>query len=161
MEMEEKEKDFIKNVNIDKAINKTNAVIPVIGISILTYVFPLIFGVFDFGIIFEVVSLVLLLIARSYMRNQDEIKAKRYIICSIVSISFLLIYDFINMLVSIQGVIDLTVSTYFFLIEEFLIIVYLILLLMISKDLFKADNPEKYEDNTDWFYERYEDNEKK
>ena len=131
-----------------------------IGISLLTYVMPLMWGEFDFGILFEVASLVFLILARNYMSQYDETRAKRYIICSIVSIGWILIYDIILLCVSIQDAIDVAFIGYDYLLGEFFLILYLIILFAINKDLSKADNPEKYKESTDWFYERYESDEK-
>ena len=49
--MTDKEREFIKEVNIDKAKKKTIAPMVFIGISLLTYVMPLMWGEFDFGIL--------------------------------------------------------------------------------------------------------------
>ncbi|HJJ12896.1 MAG: hypothetical protein ACLSW4_00875 [Clostridia bacterium] len=158
--MTDKEREFIKEVNIDKAKKKTIAPMVFIGISLLTYVMPLMWGEFDFGILFEVASLVFLILARNYMSQYDETRAKRYIICSIVSIGWILIYDIILLCVSIQDAIDVAFLGYDYLLGEFFLILYLIILFAINKDLSKADNPEKYKESTDWFYERYESDEK-
>lgn len=158
--MTDKEKEFIREVNIDKAKKKTIAPMVFIGISLLTYVMPLMWGEFDFGILFEVASLVFLILARNYMSQYDETRAKRYIICSIVSIGWILIYDIILLCVSIQDAIDVAFLGYDYLLGEFFLILYLIILFAINKDLSKADNPEKYKESTDWFYERYESDEK-
>ena len=158
--MTDKEKEFIREVNIDKAKKKTIAPMVFIGISLLTYVMPLMWGEFDFGILYEVASLVFLILARNYMSQYDETRAKRYIICSIVSIGWILIYDIILLCVSIQSAIDVAFLGYDYLLGEFFLILYLIILFAINKDLSKADNPEKHKESTDWFYERYESDEK-
>ncbi|MEE0127144.1 MAG: hypothetical protein UE116_02400 [Clostridia bacterium] len=158
--MTDKEREFIREENIDKAKKKTIAPMVFIGISLLTYVMPLMWGEFDFGILFEVASLVFLILARNYMSQYDETRAKRYIICSIVSIGWILIYDIILLCVSIQDAIDVAFLGYDYLLGEFFLILYLIILFAINKDLSKADNPEKYKESTDWFYERYESDEK-
>ena len=158
--MTDKEREFIREDNIDKAKKKTIAPMVFIGISLLTYVMPLMWGEFDFGILFEVASLVFLILARNYMSQYDETRAKRYIICSIVSIGWILIYDIILLCVSIQDAIDVAFLGYDYLLGEFFLILYLIILFAINKDLSKADNPEKYKESTDWFYERYESDEK-
>lgn len=78
--MTDKEKEFVKTVNIDKAFNKTMNCIVLIIISLLSYVYPLIFGDFDFGMIFEILTLLFIFIARSYMSKYDEERSKRYTI---------------------------------------------------------------------------------
>lgn len=157
--MTDDEKEFIKKVNVDKARNITKFPIILIIISILTYVMPLILGEFDFGIVFEIVSLIFLLISKSYMEKYDEIRAKKYLICSMIPIGWLLIYDFIILLSTILYGMDIIIASYDFFSEEVLSILYMILLFVINKDLAKADNPIKYKESTDWFYEKYDANE--
>lgn len=157
--MSDEEKEFIKKVNVDKAKNKTIAPILLMVLSLLTYVVPLIYGEFDFGIVFEIISLVFLLVARNYMLKYDESKAKRYIICSMVAIDWILIYDIILLCSSIQDVIDLAFLGYDYFFGEMFSILYLIILFAINRDLSKADNPIKYKESTDWFYEKYEEKE--
>lgn len=157
--MSDEEKEFIKKVNVDKAKNKTIAPILLMVLSLLTYVVPLIYGEFDFGIVFEIISLVFLLVARNYMSKYDESKAKRYIICSMVAIGWILIYDIILLCSSIQDVIDLAFLGYDYFFGEMFSILYLIILFAINRDLSKADNPIKYKESTDWFYEKYEEKE--
>ncbi len=157
--MEEKEKKFIKEINVDKAKNQTNLPILLIVISIMTYIIPLMCGEFDFGIVFEIISLIFLIIARNYMSKYDEIRAKRYIIYSMVAIGWIFIYDIICMIPYIQDIVDLTIWGYNFFSGEVFTILYLIILFSINKYLSKADNPEMYKESTDWFYEKYEEKE--
>ena len=158
--MTDEEKEFIIKVNIDQANNKTMIPIVLIVISILTYIFPLTLGEFDFGIVFEIISLLFLIIARNYMNKYDEIRSKRYIICAMIPIGWLLIYDLIIFLTSIKNIEDLIVLGYDYFFGEILSIVYMIILFAINRDLAKADNPVKYKESTDWFYEKYEGKEK-
>lgn len=157
--MSDEEKEFIKKVNVDKAKNKTIVPILLMVLSLLTYVIPLIYGDFDFGIVFEIISLVFLLVARNYMSKYDESRAKRYIICSMLAIGWILIYDIILLCSSIQDVIDLAFLGYDYFFGEMFSILYLIILFAINRDLSKADNSIKYKESTDWFYEKYEEKE--
>ena len=68
--MEEKD-DFFKIVNIDKAKIKANTAIGLITLSLLTYIAPLLVGIFDFGMVFEAISLISIIIARKYMLKYD------------------------------------------------------------------------------------------
>lgn len=154
--MDGEEKEFIKKVNIDKANNRTGLAILLIALSILTYIIPLAFGEFDFGIIFEGISLIFLLIAKMYMSQYNEISSKRYIICALVSIGWILIYDAISMISYINDGIDLLFLGYDYFFGEIFTILYIMRLFQINKNLSKADNPIKYKENTDWFYERDE-----
>ncbi len=157
--MTDKEKEFIKKINVDKAKNKASASMLLIIISLLTYVIPLIYGEFDFGIIFEIVSLVFLVMAKSYMTKYDEIKAKRYIICSMIAIGWILIYDIILLCATMEDIVDLAFLGYDYFFGEGVTILYLSTLFAINRDLSKADNPERYKESTDWFYEKYEEKE--
>ncbi len=155
--MEEKEKEFSKKVNIDKAIKKSNTAIALITISVLTYVVPLTEGNFDFGMIFEVISLVFTLISRLYMSKYNAIKSRTFNICSIFSVGWILIYDIMIFLSSTDSLFYIDYYDWF----EIFTIGYMVILFLINKDLSKADNPEKYKESTDWFYEKYEDENKK
>lgn len=157
--MTDKEKEFIKKINVDKAKNKASASMLLIIISLLTYVIPLIYGEFDFGIIFEIVSLVFLVMAKSYMTKYDDIKAKRYIICSMIAIGWILIYDIILLCATMEDIVDLAFLGYDYFFGEGVTILYLSTLFAINRDLSKTDNPERYKESTDWFYEKYEEKE--
>lgn len=165
--MTDEERKFIEKINIDKAKNKTILAIIIIGISLLTYVIPLIiYEEFDFGIVFEIISLIFLLIARYYMSKYDVSRAKRYNVCAIASVGWLLIYD---MIVFFTAIVEAGISAseygYIFLalaisIPEYLyleldLIMYILMLFVINRYLSKADNPIKYKESTDWFYENY------
>jgi hypothetical protein len=155
--MEDKEKEFIKKVNIDKAKSKTSVSILLMIISILTYVVPLMYGEFDFGIVFEIISLVFLLIARNYMSKYDETRSKRYVIFSMAAIGWILIYDIMLLCSYIQDIADLALLGYDFYFGEIFSILYFIILIAINKDLSKANDSTKYKESTDWFYEKYEE----
>lgn len=158
--MNDNEKEFIKNVNIDKARNKTISCIGLTIISLISYIVPLMFGDFDFGIIFEFLTLIFIFIARSYMSKYDEDHSKRFIIFSIIPIGWLLIYDLITILYYVSNVLDFTFLGLDFILQEGFIILDLMILFAINKDLRKADNPEKYKESTDWFYERLDEKDK-
>ncbi len=154
--MTEEEKKFAIKINLDKAKKKTMIPIVLISISLLTYIMPLLFGEFDFGIFFEIISLIFLIISRSYMSKYNVDKSKRYIICSMVAIGWILIYDIIYFISSIQDSFDFIFAGCDFLWSQMLSILYLLFLFVIDRDIAKADNPMKYKESTDWFYEKYE-----
>lgn len=70
-----------------------------------------------------------------------------------VAIGWILIYDIIILIVNIQSLADILVLGYEQLIMEILSILYINLLFLITRDLAKAENPIKYKESTDWFYE--------
>ena len=152
--MTDNEKEFVKKVNLDKAKNKTVACISLTIISLLSYVVPFIFGDYDFGMVFELLTLVFILIAKHYMSIYDSDRSKRFTIFAMIPIGWLLIYDLITILSYISNVWDLTFLSFGFVLQESFTIFVLSILFAINKDLRKADNPEKYKESTDWFYER-------
>ena len=90
------------------------------------------------------------------MSTYDEDNAKRFIVFSMIAIGWILIYDIIFYLASMQDIADLIIFSYDYWISEILSIVYFIGLYDVYWYLSKADNPEKYKESTDWFYETYE-----
>lgn len=95
------------------------------------------------------------------MSEYDEIRAKRYIICSMLAIGWILIYDIIMFFSYVKDMVDVMFICENYLFGESFSIFYLITLFLINLDLSKADNPIKYKENTDWFYEKYEEKDKK
>ena len=152
--MTDDEKELVKNVYIDKAKIKLTSCIVISILGLLSYVIPLIFGNFDFGLLFEITTLVFIFIARYFMTQYDDEHAKKFVIIAMIPIGWLFIYDLITALTFVSNVVDLTVLGYSFFIQELLTVLVLSGLYAAIKDLKKADNPEKYKESTDWFYER-------
>lgn len=158
--MSDEEKEFIKKVNIDKAKIKVIPAIILIIINLSTYIEPLIYGEYDFGIIFEIASFVFLIIARISMGKYDETLSKRYIIISIFAVVWLLIYDLLVSLTTFTGILDFLCNIIIYVGYEWILVLYLSSLFAINHDLNKANNPIKYKESTDWFYERYDEEKK-
>ena len=97
------------------------------------------------------------LIARGFMTKYDEDNSKRFIIFAMIPVGWLFIYDLITVINYISSVLNLTALGIDFLFQELFTIVNLFTLYFINKDLRKADNPEKYRESTDWFYESLEE----
>ena len=152
--MKENEDKRIK-VNIDKALIKSKPAIIIMVFNLLSYIYLFMFGNFDFGFIFELASLLFLLIARKDMEEYNLSKSKRKIIISIFLIIALLIYDVGILIINAVGITDLIILIVKYLFIQVLILCYLLILIGIMKDLNKAENSEKYKENTDWFYENY------
>ena len=152
--MDNKEKEFIKEVNMDKAIKKIIVCITLTLISLLSYVMPLLLGAFDFGFVFEIITLVFTFIAKEYIGKNDEEHARKYTIMAIIPIGWLFIYDLLTVLPYISDIADLTYLGIGFLGGELLLIANIMILLAVIKDIRKADNPEKHQEDLDWFYER-------
>ena len=156
--MESDEKEFVKKINVDKAKNKTKFAIGCFIVSILSYVMPFLAGEYDFGIVFEIVTLVCIFIARSRMSIYDEDGSNKYIIIALLSIGWLLVYDIVTIVLSAYDFIDLLDMSASLILQEIFTLFGFSFLFAIYKDLRKADNPEKFKESTDWFYESLDKN---
>ncbi len=156
--MENDEKEFVKKINVDKAKNKTKYAIGCLIISILSYVMPFLVGEYDFGIVFEIATLVCIFIARNHMSIYDEDGSKKYIVIALLSIGWLLVYDIVTIVLSAYDFIDLLDMSASLILQEIFTLFGFSFLFAIYKDLRKADNPEKYKESTDWFYESLDKN---
>ena len=91
------------------------------------------------------------------MAKYDEDRSKRYTIFAMIPIGWLLIYDLITILSYVSNMLDFTFLGLDFVLQEGFTILDLLILFAINKDLRKADNPEKYKESTDWFYEKLDE----
>lgn len=152
--MSDEEKEFSKKVNIDKAKIKNGTCITLSIISLITYIAPLMLGDFDFGIVFESLTFIFILIARYYMSKYDEEYSRKFTIFAMIPIGWLFIYDFITMLSYMPEMIILDNLGFSFIMQGGGMLLNLIILYVTIQDLKKAGDPEKYKESTDWFYER-------
>ena len=72
---------------------------------------------------------------------------------AMLSIGWLLVYDIVTIVLSAYDFIDLLDLSTGFILQEIFTLLGFSFLFVIYKDLRKADNPEKYKESTDWFYE--------
>lgn len=153
-------KQDLKEVNIDRAKSATNFAFVLIVISLLTYILPSIFEIFDFGLILEGISLVSLIIARMFMSEYDCTKAKIFNVVAIIPIVIVLLYDFISMYIT-EGFVGTMLYADRYVWLELELILYVLVLGSAQFSLLKADEPEKYKESTDWFYENPDEEDKK
>ena len=153
-------KQDLKEVNIDRAKSATNFAFVLIVISLLTYILPSIFEIFDFGLILEGISLVSLIIARMFMSKYDCTKAKIFNVVAIIPIVIVLLYDFISMYIT-EGLVGTMLYADRYVWLELELILYVLVLGLVQFSLLKADEPEKYKESTDWFYENPDEEDKK
>lgn len=155
--MESNEKEFVKKINVDKASNKIKYAVLCFIVSILSYVIPFFVGEYDFGIVFEILTLVFIFVAKHYMTIYDEDHSKLFITLAMIPVGWLLIYDFVSIILSAYDIVDFAYLGSSMLLYEIFTILGFVMLFSINKDLRKADNPEKYKESTDWFYESLDD----
>lgn len=137
---------FKKNIYLNKAKNILFLTIPFFILSFITYIIPNLFNIFDFGLIFELLSFILLLIALHFINKSNIYYSKRFIIFSIFSIGWLLVYDLINLFVNF--------SFHAIIFFDKLLIIIIFLQSKIYKNLCKANNENEFEEPTDWFYDK-------
>ena len=157
--MNDDEKKSIKKINVDKAKFKTNICIFVSIIGLLIYVEPFIMGIYDFGFIFEFISLILIFLGRICIAQYKEISSKICLIGAIIPIIGLAIYDILNLVLSNSRAIYIFIGTYLYIFSKVLFIINILLMITIIKDLSMANKPEKYKKNTDGVYKKYRDSE--
>lgn len=159
-------KIHIRKVYKDKAENLLKKCMVIMFLSILTYILPLVlFKAFDFGLVFEVISLVFIVIAYNKMGQNDFRVLKRYTIIAMIPIGWLIIYDFIDLLANI-GEVFIEVSMYYLTGDQFfyylapylvdvLLIASIILLYKTYSSLKKAEGSEPvYDSYEDTFYDK-------
>lgn len=156
----------IRKVYKDKAENLLKKCIVIMFLSILTYILPLVlFKAFDFGLVFEVISLIFIIIAYNKIGQNDFRVLKRYTIIAMIPIGWLIIYDFIDLLVNIDEVF-IEVSMYYLTGDQFffylgpyladvLLVASIILLYKTYSSLKKAEGSEPvYDSYEDTFYDK-------
>ena len=157
----------IRKTYKDKTENLLKGCMSVMIVSLLTYLLPLIiFKAFDFGMIFEIITLVFIVIAYNKISQNDFKAVKKCIIIAMIPIGWLIIYDFINLLANIKEVLIevfryyFSFDQFFYYIEPYLVDVFLvatiILLYKTYSALKKAEGSESLEaeDYGDTFYDK-------
>jgi hypothetical protein len=92
------------------------------------------------------------------MSIYDEDVSKKYSVIALLSIGWLLVYDIVTIVLSAYDFIDLLDMSASLILQEIFTLFGFSFLFAIYKDLRKADNPEKYKESTDWFYESLDKN---
>ena len=154
-------KTHIRKVYKDKAENLLKKCMVIMFLSILTYILPLVlFKAFDFGLVFEVISLVFIVIAYNKMGQNDFRVLKRYTIIAMIPIGWLIIYDFIDLLANI-GEVFIEVSMYYLTGDQFFYYLapYLVDVLLIASIilLYKTYSSLKKAEGSEAVYDSYED----
>ena len=159
--MTEEEKEKIKRVNMDKA--KNNIKWPIVLMIIITIVdcIPVILKEVNIAVEFAIISDILLILVRIFIAMDNDVEAKVSIIYAIVTVVTTLICDIIfdiNFLCkNFSYLVRIDTEIYIFYMREFITVECIRKIIKVKKNLSKANNPIANKENTDWFYERYED----
>ena len=159
-----KNKAHIQEVYVDKSIFFLKFCIGIFLFSVITYLIALEYNAFDFGFIFEVISLVFVIISIDKLKKQKLQSAKKCIVIAMIPIGWLIIYDFINLLANLDEVMAnvikyfTTWDRYYYSLRPYLVDVTLIVLIVLLYKSYssvnKAGNNTKSDNYTDIFYNK-------
>lgn len=159
-----KNKAHIQEVYVDKSIFFLKFCIGISLFSVITYLIALEYNAFDFGFIFEVISLVFVLLSIDKLKKQKLQSAKKCIIIAMIPIGWLIIYDFINLLANLDEVMAnvieyyTTWDRYFYSLKPYLVDVTLIALIVLLYKSYssvnKADGTTVSDSYADTFYNK-------
>ena len=165
MEEKNNDKKHIEQVYTDKACFLLKICIGLLVFDEITYVYMMsVYNNFDFGFIFESISLMFVLLAIVSFTHKRIKSGKAKTIIAIIPIGLLIIYDAINLLINIKEVLGevaryyLTGDALYYCIKPYLVDVILVLLmgLLIKAYLAicKADGTKKTDDYAESFYDK-------
>lgn len=160
-------KVHIKKVYMDKTGTLLKIGMAIMIISLLTYLIPLfLFENFDFGLIFEIISFIFIVIAYNNIGQNNINFLKRNVIIAMIPIGWLIIYDIIELIVNLGEVLVEVIKYYFswdrffFYIEPYLydviLVATIIILYKAYKSLSKVEGNEEDNNYTDTFYDSLE-----
>lgn len=157
-------KEHIQKIYTEKAQKLLKFCIVILIVNGITYLIGFfLYNSFDFGLVFEIITFIFILIANNRIEHKNMKLGKINTIMAIIPISFLIIYDLIHLAINIEEVLEEVLIYYtssdqfFYNIEPYLFDVTLIavikLLYKTHKALNKADNTQQSENYLDTFYD--------
>ena len=157
-------KEHIQKIYTEKAQKLLKFCIVILIVNGITYLIGFFFFFsFDFGLVFEIITFIFILIANNRIEQKNMKLGKINTIMAIIPISFLIIYDLIHLAINIEEVLEEVLIYYtssdqfFYNIEPYLFDITLIavikLLYKTYKALNKADNTQQSENYLDTFYD--------
>ena len=163
-EQEQEEAEHIKKIYADKAGRLLKWVLGILIFDFVTYLVFILIGDTDFGVFFEIITFIFVIISIWLISKYSLEQAKSKVIIAMIPIGWLLIYDLIDLFSHIEQIVEELTNYYynlefFFLdVELYLVdIPLLIILLLLFKSytsLCKALGDKKYQESTDWFYDK-------
>ena len=163
-DFDKKNKAHIQEVYVDKSIFFLKLCIGIFLFSVITYLIALEYNAFDFGFIFEVISLVFVILSIDKLKKQKLQSAKKCIVIAMIPIGWLIIYDFINLLANLNEVMTnvieyyTTWDRYFYSLRPYLVDVTLIVLIVLLYKSYssanKADGTTVSDSYADTFYNK-------
>lgn len=159
------EQKHIAEIYSDKAINLLNICIGIFIFNAITYIFGILTqNAFDFGFVFETISCLCILYAKSTIKETNLQSGKKIIIFANLPLAFLIVYDFINLLLNLDEILTeivryyTTFDQFFYYLSPYLVDVTLIALIVLFYQsyiaLCKADGSIKSSNYVDTFYDK-------
>ena len=167
--MTEEEKEKIKQVNLDKAKNNFKWVIPIMSLIMIINCSSIILKEVNIPIyitislvVFGIITFIVLILGKVFIEKKDEVKAKLFIMYAIIPLIMTCICDIIYGICDMNQNYSSDISRYdadieYYFISVILEIICIILIKKVIVNLSKANDPIEYKESTDWFYERYND----
>ncbi len=162
--LDKKNKAHIQEIYVDKAIRLLKFCIGIFVYDGLTYLIALFYNAFDFGLIFEIISFIFVLISIDRLSLRKLSSAKKSIIITMIPIGWLIIYDFINLIANSGEVVGEVIHYYtsldhfFYYLSPYLVDVTLIALIVLLYKSYssvnKADGTTVSNDYKDTFYDK-------
>ena len=163
-DINDKQENHIKTLYTNKAIKLLKICMVIQFISLATYVYAaLVHSAFDFGFIFELISLAFEFFAFNSLEKYNFIHGKKYIIVAMLPLSLLIAYDFILLLINFVEVLSEVIAYFtnfdfmFYFILPYLfdipVISIFVLLYKAYSSINRADGTKKAEDYVESFYE--------
>ncbi len=162
--LEMKNKAHVQEVYVDKAIRLLKFCIGIFALSGITYLIALAYNLFDFGLIFEIISFIFVLLSIDRLKQHKLQSSKKTIVIAMIPIGWLIIYDFINLLANLGEVIREVVNYYtsidqfFYFLGPYLVDVTLISLIVLLYKSYssvnKADGTTVSNSYADTFYNK-------
>lgn len=173
-----RENNFVRNVeneNVDsknvekiykeKSIKLLKICQGFLCFSFLFYIVGIfLFNSFDFGLILELITFCVILFTIFKIKQNDFRLSKKTTVIAMLPLIFLILYDFINLLINIEEVTlevigyYLSFDRYFYYIQPYLYdvlsVTIVILLFRVYSSLNFADGSKKHDNYVDSFYDR-------
>lgn len=168
-EKEEKEnieqKKLIEEVYTEKCNRLLLITCGVLILSFITYIYYFeIYKLKDFGIFFELTSFIFILFSMIRAKSHLIDKAKKYIIIAMIPIGWLIIYDFLDLIINFKLILkelyylnlnnSFGMGIYYLNLFDATLIITIILLYRSLISLNRAEGNEKYKTSIDWFYHK-------
>ena len=161
---EKEQEEHVKKIYSDKAEKLLKWVFGILIFDFVTYLVFFFLGYPDFGVFFEIVTFIFVIIAIKIVGRYSAEQAKSKIIIAMIPIGWLLIYDLIDLfshfgqiieeLADYYNSLDFLFYSYTLDLVDIPLLVIMFLLYRSYISLGKATGDKKYEESTDWFYDK-------